>query len=375
MVLLFSSWWDRGMARSGRPSVPIVLSDAERAELGRVVRAHSSPQKLVLRARIVLLAAEGVPTVEIAARLGISQPPVSKWRRRFSEHRMDGLTDAPRPGAPATISEDTIRRIVDDTRFAKPPGGASHWSSRDMAAHAGVAQSTVVRIWQSFGLQPHRQNAFKLSTDPLFIDKVIDVIGLYMNPPDHAVVLCADEKSQIQALAPTGPSQGIESGHPATRTHDYIRKGTTTLFAAFDIITGQVVHECHDRHRAVEWLDFLRRIDTEVPAELEVHLVCDNYDTHKTAEVRDWLADHERFHLHFTPTSASWLNQVERWFGLIQNKLLARGQFDSVDQLKDRIGTWIEHYNTDPDPFVWTKPAKDIIGKHLRIQNRFIKRI
>ncbi|OLT30175.1 IS630 family transposase [Nocardiopsis sp. CNR-923] len=360
------------MASAGRPRVPIVLSDEERAELERITRAHSSSQKLVLRARIVLLAAEDLPTVEIAARLGTSQPPVSKWRKRFAEHRLAGLADADRSGAPPRIDPARIRTVVEETRFARPPDGASHWSSRQMAEHAGLSQSAVVRIWQAFRLQPHRVNAFKLSTDPLFIDKVIDVVGLYTDPPDHAVVLCADEKSQIQALERTRPGHNVAPGHPATRTHDDVRHGTTTLFAAFDIVTGQVIHDTHERHRSTEWLDFLRRIDTEVPPELDVHLVCDNYDTHKTKSVRDWLAEHERFHVHFTPTSASWLNQVERWFGLIQNRLLARGEFTSTDDLAARIAQWTEHYNTDPRPFIWTKPAKDIIEKFLRIQNRLI---
>ncbi len=327
-----------------------------------------------MRAEIVLLAADGAPTVDIAERLGISANTVSKWRNRFAGHRLDGLEDAARAGAPKRISGDAIARIVEETRYGKPPGEATHWSSRDMAEHAGVSQPTVVRVWQAVGLKPHRQNTFKLSSDPLFIDKVIDVVGLYMNPPEHAAVLCVDEKTQIQALARTGPGQEVAPGHPATRTHDYKRHGTTTLFAAFDIITGKVIHDHQDRHRAVEWLDFLRRIDAEVPAELDVHIVCDNYDTHKTAEVRAWLDEHARFHLHFTPTSASWLNQVERWISLVQGKVIARGEHDSVDDLKAHMNTWIEHYNTAPKPFVWTKSADNIVEKFLKIQDRLIKR-
>jgi transposase len=360
------------MANVGRPRVPIVLSDAERAELERITRAHSSPQKLVLRARIVLLAAEDLPTAEIAVRLGISQPPVSKWRKRFAERRLAGLADADRSGAPPRIGEAKIREVVEETRFARPPDGASHWSSREMAEHVGLSQPSVVRIWQAFRLQPHRVNAFKLSTDPLFIDKVIDVVGLYMNPPEHAVVLCVDEKSQIQALERTRPSQPVAPQHPATQTHDYVRHGTTTLFAAFDIGTGSVIYDTNERHRATEWMAFLERIDQTIPPELRIHIVCDNYDTHKTAEVRAWLTDHPRFEVHFTPTSASWLNQVERWFGLIQNRLLARGEFSSTDDLTARIAQWTEHYNTDPKPFIWPKPAKDIIKKFLKIQNRLI---
>jgi transposase len=327
-----------------------------------------------LRAEIVLLAADDMPTADIAERLGISMNTVSKWRNRFAKRGLDGLVDAARSGAPVRISGDAIARIVEETRYGKPPGGATHWSSRDMATHAGVSQASVVRVWQAVGLKPHRQNTFKLSTDPLFIDKVIDVVGLYMNPPEHAAVLCVDEKTQIQALGRTGPSQEVAPGHPATRTHDYKRQGTTTLFAAFDIITGKVIHDHHDRHRADEWLDFLRRIDTEVPAELDVHIVCDNYDTHKTAEVRAWLDEHQRFHMHFTPTSASWLNQVERWFSLVQNKVITRGEHDSVEDLKAHMNTWIEHYNTAPKPFVWTKSADNIVEKFLKIQDRLIGR-
>jgi transposase len=349
--------------------VAIELSADEREQLEAWTRRRTSAQALALRSRIVLAAAEGLNNTEIAARLAINRNAVAKWRRRFAEHRLDGLTDEPRPGQPRKITDAKVEEVIVKT-LESTPRDATHWSTRSMAEEVGLNQSAVHRIWKAFGLQPHRQQTWKLSRDPLFIDKVRDVVGLYLNPPERAVVLCVDEKSQIQALDRTAPILPMLPGTPQRATHDYKRAGTSSLYAALDISTGKVIGALHSRHRAIEFKKFLQTIDREVPAHLAVHLVLDNSSTHKTPVIKSWLAAHPRFVLHFTPTSSSWLNLVERWFAELTTKKLRRGAHRSVRQLNSDIRAWIETWNDDPKPFVWTKTAEQILESIARYCNR-----
>jgi transposase len=351
-------------------AVEIALSDTEREQLESWARRRKSAQALAQRSRIVLAAATGKPNTEIAAELGVGRPMVTKWRSRFAEGRLDALIDEPRPGRPRTISDAQVEEVIVKTLEATPKD-ATHWSTRSMAAEAGLSQSAVSRIWRAFGLQPHRTETWKLSKDPLFVEKVRDVVGLYLAPPERAVVLCVDEKSQIQALDRTAPILPMRPGVPERATHDYKRSGTSSLYAALDITSGQVIGSLHARHRAVEFKKFLQRLDREVPAELEVHLVLDNASTHKTPAIKRWLAAHPRFVLHFTPTSSSWLNLVERWFAELTNKKLRRGSHRSVHQLNTDIRAWIETWNEDPRPYVWTKSAEEILGSISRYCTQF----
>ena len=338
----------------------VELSAAERAQLESWLRRRMSAQALALRSRIVLLAAEGLNNVEIARRLGIQRNTVAKWRSRFLAHRLDGLTDEPRPGQPRKISDAKVEEVIVKT-LETTPKDATHWSTRSMAAEVGLNQTAVHRIWKAFGLQPHRSETWKLSKDPHFIEKVRDVVGLYLDPPERAVVLCVDEKSQIQALDRTAPILPMLPGVPERATHDYKRSGTSSLYAALDLTTGKVIGALHGRHRAIEFKKFLQRIDAEVPAEFDVHLVLDNSSTHKTPAIQRWLLAHPRFTLHFTPTSSSWLNLVERWFAELTTKKLRRGAHRSVRQLNTDIRAWIQTWNDDPKPYVWTKTADQIL--------------
>ena len=349
--------------------VPVELSDAERAQLESWTRRRTSAQALALRSRIVLLAAEGHNHREIARELGIDRNTVAKWRSRFVKHRLDGLTDEPRPGRPRMITDEQVEEVIVRT-LETTPKDATHWSTRSMAAEVGLTQSAVLRIWKAFGLQPHRQETWKLSKDPLFIDKIRDVVGLYLNPPERAVVLCVDEKSQIQALDRSAPILPMLPGTPERATHDYKRSGTSSLYAALNLTTGTVIGALHSRHRAIEFKKFLATIDRDVPADLAVHLVLDNSSTHKTPAIQRWLAAHPRFVLHFTPTSSSWLNLVERWFAELTTKKLRRGAHRSVRQLNTDIRAWIETWNDDPRPFVWTKTADQILDSIARYCQR-----
>jgi transposase len=349
--------------------VPVELTDDERARLEVWTRRRTSAQALALRSRIVLLAAEGLNNTEIAGRLGVHRNVAGKWRSRFVEHRLDGLTDEPRPGRPRTVSDAQVEEVIVKT-LETTPRDATHWSTRSMAKEVGLTQSAVQRIWKAFGLQPHRQQTWKLSKDPQFIDKVRDVVGLYLNPPERAVVLCVDEKSQIQALDRTAPILPMLPGTPQRATHDYKRAGTSSLYAALDLATGKVIGRLHSRHRAIEFKQFLQTLDREVPDQLAVHLVLDNSSTHKTPAIQRWLAAHPRFAVHFTPTSSSWLNLVERWFAELTTKKLRRGTHHSVRQLNDDIRAWIETWNDTPRPFVWTKTADQILDSIARYCQR-----
>ena len=361
----------------GRRAVALVLTEAERAELQSLASRRSTAQAMALRARIVLACSDGTQNQEVAAKLGVCQVTVSKWRRRFAVHRVAGLRDEPRPGAPRTVDDARIEAVVTATLESVPPD-ATHWSSSGMAAASGLSVSTVQRVWRAFGLAPHRMDTFKLSTDPDFVAKVRDVeprgspdvVGLYMAPPDRALVLCVDEKSQIQALDRSQPMLPMRPGQPARRSHDYTRHGTTSLFAALDIATGRVIGECYPRHLrrntcfadAAEFRRFLDQIEANVPADLDVHLVMDNYATHKTKLVRDWLVKRPRWHVHLTPTSSSWLNQVERFFALLTERQLRRSIHRSVADLQTTITGFIEQHNAAPKPFRWTKSASDILA-------------
>jgi len=358
------------MARTGRPKALLVLSDAEREQLLRWARRATSAQALALRCKIVLGCADGLDNKQVAARLGVVPATVGKWRARFVVERLDGLTDEPRPGGPRRIGDDKVEEVLVAT-LERAPKDATHWSRASMAAESGLSRSTVGRIWRAFQLKPHRVDTFKLSSDPLFVDKVRDVVGLYLDPPERALVLCVDEKSQIQALNRSAPVLPMMPGMPERRTHDYVRAGTTTLFAALDVATGQVIGSLHRRHRAVEFRKFLSKLDAQVPADLQVHLICDNYATHKTATIDRWLTAHPRFHLHFTPTSSSWLNQVERWFGLLTDKQLRRGTHTSVQALEKDIRSWVTTWNAEPRPFTWTKTANEILER----LNAYLQRI
>ena len=342
-----------------RPQV-ITLSVDERAQLESWTRRRTSAAGLAMRSRIVLAAAEGGSNTEIAARLGLARSTVTTWRNRFAEQRLDGLVDEPRPGRPRTVSDARVEELITAT-LETAPRDATHWSTRSMAAHLGMSQSTVSRVWRAFGLAPHKVESWKLSKDPLFVDKVRDVVGLYLDPPERALVLCVDEKTQIQALDRTQPVFPMLPGSPARASHDYVRHGTSSLYAALDVATGTVIGSLHARHRGVEFGKFLRKLDASVPADLDVHLVLDNASTHKTPAIRRWLAAHPRFVLHFTPTSSSWLNLVERWFAELTTKKLQRSTHRSVTALNADIRAWINTWNDDPQPYVWVKTADQIL--------------
>jgi transposase len=369
------------MARTGRPKAELMLSGDEQATLQRWARRAKLSQALALRANIILTCAQGHDNKETAALLRCHEATVGKWRKRFIDKRLDGLADEPRPGHQPTITDEQIEKVVVDT-LEDTPADATHWSRASMAKRSGLSRATIGRIWKAFGLKPHLADTFKLSSDPLFVEKVYDVAGLYLNPPEHAVVLCVDEKSQVQALDRSQPVLPMMPGMPEKRTHDYVRHGTADLFAAFDIATGLVIAKTYKCHRAKEWIKFLEEIDKQVPqlAEpdepggephvLEIHIVADNYATHKTPAVQEWLAKHPRFRIHFTPTSSSWLNQVERWFGLMTEKLLRRGVHKSVRQLEKDILAWVDKWNEDPRPFIWTKSAEEILESLGRLLQR-----
>ena len=351
----------------GRPLKPLVLSSVVREELQSLARSRSLPAGLVTRAQIVLRCADGIDNQVIAHELGTSRQTVGKWRERFRTDGLMGLYDERRPGRPRTIEEDQIMELLDKTLHTEPDDGSTHWSVRSMEKETGLSKSSIQRTWAAFGIQPHRQKTFKLSTDPFFVEKVVDITGLYLNPPDHAMVLCVDEKSQTQALERTQPLLPLGLGYVEGVTHDYIRHGTTTLFAALDVATGTVLTQCKKRHRHQEFLQFLKYVDNSVPADLEIHLVVDNYATHKHAKVKRWLAARPRYHLHFTPTYASWLNQVEIWFNIITQKAIRRGSFSSVSELIAKIETFRDHYNPDARPFAWTATADSILRKVQKI--------
>jgi transposase len=340
---------------------PVVLSAEERQVLEAWARRRKTAQALALRSRIVLACADGAAVSGVAAELRISRTTAGKWRSRFLESRLEGLSDEPRPGRPRTVTDEHVERIITATLEQEPPNGDTHWSTRSMASSAGMSQSAVSRIWRAFGLKPHIVQTWKLSTDPQFIDKVRDVVGLYMSPPENALVLCVDEKSQIQALDRTAPCLPMLPTTPARMTHDYVRNGTTSLFAAFDLASGSVIAQHYRRHRHQEFLRFLKLIDAAVPKSLDLHLVADNYATHKTPAIHQWLLKHPRFHLHFTPTSSSWMNLVERWFAELTNRKLRRSAHRSVTELEADIRKWTNEWNKNPKPFVWTKTADEIL--------------
>jgi transposase len=357
------------MARTGRPKAVLELTDAEREQLVRWERRRKSSQALALRSRIVLKCAEGRANTEVARECGVSAATVGKWRRRFGELRLDGLCDDPRPGRPPTITAGQVQEVL-VAALESTPENATHWSRSSMAERSGLSKSTIGRIWRAFGLQPHRTDTFKLSTDPLFVEKVYDVVGLYLNPPEAAVVLCVDEKSQVQALARSQPAFPMMPGMCERRTHDYLRHGTTSLFAAFNTQDGTVISSLHRRHRTVEFNKFLTKIDTEVPEHLDVHLICDNYGTHKNPAIRRWLEAHPRFHMHHTPTYSSWINQVERWFAYLTDDLLRRSDHRSVQALEKDIRAWVKAWNENPRPFIWTKTAEQILESLSRLLQR-----
>jgi transposase len=338
----------------------VVLSGEERETLERWARRPKSSQALALRCRIVLAAAEGLSSLEIAEQLNCHRATVGRWRGRFARRRFDGLHDEPRPGKPRSITDADVERVIVKT-LEEQPREATHWSTRSMAAATGMSQSAVSRIWRAFGLKPHQREAFKLSPDPQFIDKVRDIVGLYLNPPEAAVVLCVDEKAQIQALDRSAPVLPLMPGVPLRASHDYIRNGTTNLYAALDLASGKVLAEMTPRHRAEEFRRFLNLIDKSVPAHLDVHVVCDNSSTHKTPSIQRWLVRHPRFTLHFTPTYSSWLNLVERWFAELTTKWIKRGSHRSVPDLVSSIRTWIANWNDDPKPYLWHKTADEIL--------------
>ena len=353
------------VARRGRPTVAIELSDAERETLQRWVRRHSSSQALALRCRIVLGCAEGRSNKEVAAAERVHPATVSKWRQRFAVDRLEGLVDAPRPGAQRTISDETIEAVVVDT-LESAPQDATHWSTRDLANKHGISKTTVAEIWRAFGLKPWMEESFKISPDPDLIEKTRDIVGLYLNPPDAAAVFAVDEKPQIQALDRTAPTLPMLPGTPARATHDYQRHGTLDLFAALDVARGTVITDLRPSHTSDEFVRFLNKINREVPDDLDVHLVLDNLATHKTPKVHRWLLRHRRFHLHFTPTYSSWLNLVERWFSALTTKKLQRGAHRSVQQLADDIADWTERWNQDPKPFIWHKTSEEILNSIAR---------
>jgi transposase len=350
-----------------RVAPEIVLTNEEHAELSKLVRSKRTSVRLAQRARIVLLAADGMQNKDIAEELGVGRVQVSRWRERYAQARLAGIErDLPRGAPPVKVD---AARLVELATQGKPVA-ATHWSTRKMAAELGVSASTVMRHWHAHGLKPHIVRGFKVSRDPKFVEKLEDIVGLYMSPPEHALVLCCDEKSQVQALDRTQPGLPLKKGRAATMTHDYKRNGTTTLFAALNVLDGQVIGQCQQRHTHAEWLKFLKKIDRATPKDKELHLIADNYATHKHPAVQEWLAKHPRFHMHFTPTSASWLNMVERFFRDITTERLRRGVFTSVPELIGAIDEYIAHHNTQPKPFIWTKSARDILQKVIRANSR-----
>jgi len=355
--------------RTGRPIPALILSPEEHGTLEQWARRPKTAQALAQRARIILLCARAQTNSTVAEKMRLTQQCVGKWRSRFMSRRLDGLLDEPRPGAPRTINDAEVERVIALT-LESTPRQATHWSVRSMAKHCGLSRMSVQRIWHAFALQPHRSETFKLSTDPLFIDKVRDIVGLYLNPPDRALVLCVDEKTQIQALDRTQPLLPMRPGQVERRTHSYIRHGTTSLFAALDAKSGTIMSQLHRRHRSVEFRSFLDAIDTQVPAHLQVHLILDNYGTHKTALIHRWLAKRPRFHLHFTPTSGSWLNLVERWFAMLTEQQIKRGVHRSTSALEKAIKQYILLTNEKPKPFVWTKTADEILASVARFCQR-----
>ena len=358
----------------GRVAASVVLGEDERRFLEGQVRRHKAPRSLSDRCRMILLCADGFESKEVARQLNVHEHTVGKWRRRFVRDRIDGLTDEYRPGRPRTVSDDQIAAVIERTLYSKPKD-ATHWSIRSMAAEIGLSHTTIRRIWGAFGLQPHRSETFKLSTDPLFVDKVQDIVGLYLSPPNRAIVLCVDEKSQIQALDREQPVLPMMPGVAERRTHTYIRHGTTSLFAALDIATGAVIGKCYKRHRAKEFLDFLKQIDARMPEGPDVHLVMDNYATHKTPKIKAWLARRSHWHVHFTPTSASWINQVERWFAELTRKQLQRGVHRSTTELENDITAFIEAHNKNPKPYKWVKSADEILAAVKRFCQRTQKNL
>lgn len=352
--------------RTGRPKKALVISESDRGTLERWTRRSTTAQHLALRARIVLACAEGLSNTAVAQRLNTTGATVGKWRERFRQRGVDGLPDEPRPGAPRTITDAKVEEVVVKTLEQKPEN-ATHWSTRLMAKEARVSQDSVVRIWHAFGLKPHLENTFKLSKDPFFIEKVRDIVGLYLDPPQRAIVLSVDEKSQVQALDRTQPLLPLSPGYPERRSHDYVRNGTTSLFAALDVATGEVIGKCHRQHRQQEFLKFLKTIEAGVPEGLDVHLIMDNYGTHKTPKVQHWLARRPHWHVHFTPTGASWINLVERFFGEITEKRIRRGAFKSVPDLEQAIEDYVRTHNENPRPFIWTATADEIFRKIARL--------
>ena len=357
------------MARTGRPKAELVLTGEEREQLVRWARRRKSSQALAQRSRIVLECAAGGTNTEVADRVGVARHTVGKWRSRFVEARLEGLVDEPRPGRPATVSAEQVEEVVVAT-LEETPRNATHWSRAKMAERSGLSPSTIGRIWKAFGLKPHREEGFKLSNDPLFVEKVYDIVGLYLDPPQSAVVLSVDEKSQIQALARSQPAFPMMPGMPEKRTHDYVRHGTTSLFAALNVADGTVISSTHRRHRAIEFRKFLTKIESQVPESLTVHVICDNYGTHKSPTVTAWLAKHPRFHMHFTPTYSSWINQVERLFAEVTRDLLQRSDHRSVQALEKDLRDWVRAWNQNPKPFVWTKTAEEILQSLGRLLTR-----
>lgn len=357
------------MVGLGRPKAKLVVAPSERETLERWTRRRKTAQALALRARIILRCATGCTNIVVAQDVGVTHQTVGKWRARFVARRLDGLLDEPRPGTPRRLSDAKIEAIVVKT-LESTPRDATQWSVRSMAKASGIGATTVHRIWRAFALQPHRTETFKLSTDPLFVEKVRDIVGLYLHPPVKALVLCVDEKSQIQALDRTQPLLPMRPGQVERRTHDYVRHGTTSLFAALDVASGKVIGACHRRHRAVEFRTFLDTIEANVPVDLDVHLILDNYGTHKTAMIKRWLAKRRRFHVHFTPTSASWINLVERWFATLTLKQIRRGSHRSTRELEGAIRDYLRLNNQHPKPFVWTKTADEILNSLARFCQR-----
>jgi transposase len=359
------------MSRVGRPKAALNISDDEREELERLARRSRVNRHVAFRANIVLGCAEGASNIEVARRLRTTNETVGKWRKRFIDMRLAGLLDEERPGAPRKIMDEAIEKVVVQT-LESVPKGRTHWSTRSMASNSGLSHSTIGRIWRAFGLQPHRSERFQLSTDPLLIEKVRDIVGLYLNPPDNAVVVCVDEKSQIQALERSQPVLPMDIGQPERQTSDYFRHGTVDLFAALTVATGEVLGKCYKQHRAKEFINFLGEIDGSVPAGLDVHVVLDNLSTHKTPQVQRWLLRHPRFHLHFTPTHGSWLNQVERFFGLLTEHALRRGSHTSPKMLRDAIKLYIDSHNENAKPFCWVKTADEILASIARFATRTV---
>jgi len=358
------------MAGRGRPTARVVLSDEQRETLARWARRPKSGQALALRCRIVLAAAEGRANKDIAAELGCNPATAGKWRARFAAKGLDGLLDEPRPGQPRKITDEVVEAVIVATLETSPPDGSTHWSTRSMAAKVGLNQTAISRIWRAFGLKPHLVEDFKISNDPQFIDKVRDVVGLYLNPPDAAIVLSVDEKTQVQALDRTAPVLPLLPGVPARRSHDYVRNGTVDLYAALNVASGQVITQMTDQHRAVEFRKFLNLINRSVPDDLDVHVICDNASTHKAPEIQRWLKRHRRFHLHYTPTYSSWINQVERWFAELTNKKLRRSTHRSVRELRRDIDEWVAHWNDNPRPFTWRKTADEILDNLAQYLHR-----